>query len=335
MNPPWFDDSESDDEDWLSESIRKYKHFFRYKFENTPLQIKIHPKGKYLLLLCETIKKNYEILVFKIPEKILAISEKEEGLINSRELTLVCGCHESRKILDINFDPNEELSVLILFPNGLEKFKQKTKHSDLLISEVKFEGLSGNTIGTSDQGHVYIIGEKIQFVDSDQTLSFTDFNAMDLLTYFSEKDVLEKWCIAKSDMIEILKSNGESLIKVGLKGKRFKELKLRKIGQDIHFIAQDCLDQLFHGIISESDLNLVTVDFQDELKKMVWIDDTKILVIQNKALKVIEITSGKILFTHETSKKATEITSIALHPTLSKLIACCDDSRAVEIFCYE
>ena len=33
MNPPWFEDSESDDDDWMSQNIAKYEHLFMYKLE--------------------------------------------------------------------------------------------------------------------------------------------------------------------------------------------------------------------------------------------------------------------------------------------------------------
>ena len=61
MNPPWFEDSESDDDDWMSQNIAKYEHLFMYKLEHSPLKIKIHPEGKHILLLSRTKKSKYSV----------------------------------------------------------------------------------------------------------------------------------------------------------------------------------------------------------------------------------------------------------------------------------
>ena len=132
VNPPWFDESDSEDDDWMSESLDKYKHLFKYNMENSPLKIRIHPNGKLILLLSLTPRQKYEILVFKIPGKILARNSEEEGLINNRELTLLCGCVETKTVLDCDFVPNKACDILVLTPGQVDIFKRKDETSDLL-----------------------------------------------------------------------------------------------------------------------------------------------------------------------------------------------------------
>ena len=138
VNPPWFEDSDSEDDDWMSDSLDKYKHLFKYKVENAPFKIRIHPEGKLILLLSLTAKKKYEIQVFQMPEKILAATPEEEGLINNRELMLLYGYIESKTILDCDFAPNSGLAVIVLTPGQLDILKVKDEVSNILVKSKTF-----------------------------------------------------------------------------------------------------------------------------------------------------------------------------------------------------
>ena len=168
VNPPWFDDlSDSEDDDWMSESLDKYKHLFKYNMENSPLKIRIHPNGKQMLLLSVTSRQKYEILVFKLPGKVLATSPKEEGLINNRELSLLCGCIESRTVLDCDFAPNEVCAVLVLTPGKVDVLKRKDEASDLLVKTETFSfdkpGTKLKVVkeGPNTSEKIFVIGQQV------------------------------------------------------------------------------------------------------------------------------------------------------------------------------
>ena len=162
VNPPWFDDSsDSEDDDWMSESLDKYKHLFKYNMENSPLKIRIHPNGKQLLLLSVTSRQKYEILVFKLPGKVLATSPEEEGLINNRELSLLCGCIESRTVLDCDFAPNEVCAVLVLTPGKVDVLKRKDEASDLLVKTETFSMDKPGTQLKVAKEKIFVIGQQV------------------------------------------------------------------------------------------------------------------------------------------------------------------------------
>ena len=125
MDPPWFEDSDSENEDWMTENVNKYQHLFMYKLEHTPVKIKIHPEGKFVLLLSKTKKEVYELAIFKLPEKVLAVNSNEEGLLNSRELSLKCGVYVEQKVLDCGFWSNCENSIFVLHLNKLDLYNVK------------------------------------------------------------------------------------------------------------------------------------------------------------------------------------------------------------------
>ena len=151
----------AEDDDWMSESLDKYKHLFKYNMENSPLKIRIHPNGKQILLLSVTPRQKYEILVFKLPGKVLATSPKEEGLINNRELSLLCGCIESRTVLDCDFAPNEICAVLVLTPGKVDVLNRKDEASDLLVKTETFSMDKPGTQLKVAKEKIFVIGQQV------------------------------------------------------------------------------------------------------------------------------------------------------------------------------
>ena len=100
-----------------------------------------------------------------LPGKVLATSPKEEGLINNRELSLLCGCIESRTVLDCDFAPNKICAVLVLTPGKVDVLKRKDEASDLLV---KTETFSMDKPGTQ----LKVVKEKI-FVIGQQVLPYS------------------------------------------------------------------------------------------------------------------------------------------------------------------
>ena len=98
--------------------------------------------------------------------KILATSPKEEGLINNRELSLLCGCIESRTVLDCDFAPNEICAVLVLTPGKVDVLKRKDEASDLLV---KTETFSMDKPGTQ----LKVVKEKIFVIGQQQVLDYS------------------------------------------------------------------------------------------------------------------------------------------------------------------
>ena len=95
------------------------------------------------------------------PGKVLATSPKEEGLINNRELSLLCGCIESRTVLDCDFAPNEACAVLVLTPGKVDVLKRKDEASDLLVKTETFSFDKPGTQLKVVKEKIFVIGQQV------------------------------------------------------------------------------------------------------------------------------------------------------------------------------
>ena len=143
-NPPWFEDSESEDENWMSESIQKYEHLYNYKMDHPVKILKVNDDS--MLVVTEKAPSKFEMAIYLLPEKVhqnLPLDKSKEGLVKNRELMLKHGLQIESEILDAEFirDCNNGLKVAVLIPDGLEIFKPDEK-SDLLVKcdSVKIQG---------------------------------------------------------------------------------------------------------------------------------------------------------------------------------------------------
>ena len=134
-NPPWFEDSESEDENWMSESIQKYEHLYNYKMDHPVKILKVNDDS--MLIVTEKAPSKFEIAIYLLPEKVHRsppLDKSKEGLIKNRELMLKHGLQIESEILDADFirDCNNGIQVAVRIPDGLEIFKPDEK-SDLLV----------------------------------------------------------------------------------------------------------------------------------------------------------------------------------------------------------
>ena len=123
-NPPWIDDSsaESDDDEWLFNSMQRYKQLCTYSIVCEATSIDIHPVSRQLVIaglrqpMIASKSNNqttFEIAVYRIPEKLVVENnEEKEGLLNGRDLSLLAGIGLEKEILNVRF-LNSELLIVI------------------------------------------------------------------------------------------------------------------------------------------------------------------------------------------------------------------------------
>merc|ERR1719464_442805 len=302
----------------------KYKHLFKYNMENSPLKIRIHPNGKQMLLLSVTSRQKYEILVFKLPEKVLATSPKEEGLINNRELSLLCGCIESRTVLDCDFAPNEICAVLVLTPGKVDVLKRKDEASDLLVKTETFSMDKPGTQLKVVKEKIFVIGEQVQILGlKDFNLEY-DGNLLDFVVQDSENiiAVTENSKIIESPQMDTLKKACVRIME----------------NEKLLICVQNHVGNLFSCIYDSSDLDFKALDgvaLDCEISRMTWLSDSRIILHYGKHIEILDIKFNRSLFSHEAPKKASEIMNFAVHPFLPNIVCCCDDSKSVQIFWHQ
>ena len=121
-NPPWINDSEdgSDDDEWLFESMQRYKQLCTYSIVCEATSIDIHADSRQLVIAGERSlianKANnqamYEVAVYRIPEKLVIVdNEEKEGLSNGRDLSLLAGIGLESNVSKVRF-LNSDMIVL-------------------------------------------------------------------------------------------------------------------------------------------------------------------------------------------------------------------------------
>ena len=123
-NPPWIVDNsgESDDDEWLFNSMQRYKQLCTYSIVCEATSIDIHPISRQLVIagLRQPMIANklnnqttFEIAVYRIPEKLVVENnEEKEGLLNGRDLSLLAGIGLEKEILNVRFLSSEQLIVI-------------------------------------------------------------------------------------------------------------------------------------------------------------------------------------------------------------------------------
>ena len=102
--------------------------------------------------------------------------------------------------------------------------------------------------------------------------------------------------------------------------------------------VQNHEDNLFSCIYDSSDLDFKALDgvaLDCEISSMTWLSDSRIILQYGKKIEIVDIETNRSVFTHEAPKKALEIMDFAVHPFLSNIICCCDDSKSVQIFWHQ
>ena len=160
-NPPWINDSEDDsDDEWLFESMQRYKQLCTYSIVCEATSIDIHADSRQLVIAGERSlianKANnqamYEVAVYRIPEKLVIVdNEEKEGLSNGRDLSLLAGIGLERNVLMVRFLNSD---VLVLAQKDDISIWSINTESDLLIKlksvPLETPDLSVNIMTTSE-----------------------------------------------------------------------------------------------------------------------------------------------------------------------------------------
>ena len=104
--------------------------------------------------------------------------------------------------------------------------------------------------------------------------------------------------------------------------------------------VQNHEDNLFFCIYDslDSDLDFKALDgvaLDCEISSMTWLSDSRIILQYGKNIEILDIETNRSVFSHEAPKKALEIMNFAIHPFLSNIVCCCDDSKSVQIFWHQ
>lgn len=329
MNPPWLDDSESeDDEDWMAENLLKYKHLFTYKMEHLPLLLKIHPEGSKVVIVSQKKTGRFEVLVFKLPAKLMTIDPKEEGLLNSRELSVIGGVHlEHLSILDVDFVPGKDCSIMILGDGKLEIYELEAdsdllalKHSFRQVKNAKFIRVLAKekVIAVCDDDKHYVI--------NCADFTFCSFVSKDLLDFDLTSGLACDTLTIFNNEFEPIHEHKLNLMKSG---------RIKVIDQETVLLALiDEQEHLFSASLKSKAISQrqSTLNLKKD-SKLAWACDGKFLVYsEGKKVQIVDWTEDRLVFAHECSKKASKVTAVEVHPKLNRVIICADDSKAVQAF---
>ena len=328
MNPPWFEDSESDDDDWMSQNIAKYEHLFMYKLEHEPLKIKVHPEGKFILLLSRSKKLKFELTIFKLPEKLLAVNPEEEGLLNSRELTLKCGFYHDQTVLDCEFWPHADNSIVVLLLGKLELYQVKEDESDLLVKNQSVSIDPCKVVKVCDKTVILISDYSVQLVDEDFNVSKT----------IKETGVLD--CLVTQGGVIILKWNelkvfdGQDLCQlkntISFGFNLSSPVALSAVESSIRLAAM-LNDTLLH---TEFNYNSTKLHFEEisQCPELIrWTNDGSLTLVQEKKIQVYN-RRNHVIFEHESSKKSQKIVDFSPHPQAKKVLLCIDNAKSLQAF---
>ena len=141
-NPPWIDNSgdDSDDDEWLFNSMQRYKQIFKYSIVCDAASIDIHAGSRRLVIAGarsswvgnkSNNKALYEIAVYSIPEKLVLESGEKEGLSNGRDLSLLAGIGLESSILKVAFLSSD---LLVFVQKNTVSVWSIDSESDLLIN---------------------------------------------------------------------------------------------------------------------------------------------------------------------------------------------------------
>ena len=87
---PWDlrEEESEDEEDWLFSSVRQYQQLHMFQLSVSPSHLALSPDGHHLAL---ADSGRGQLEVYRLPGKLVAASEEEEGLTSNRDFALVCG----------------------------------------------------------------------------------------------------------------------------------------------------------------------------------------------------------------------------------------------------
>ena len=326
MNPPWFEDSDStDDEEWM-DSIQKYDHLFDFRLDHPVKIIKVQDDN---LLMVKQHNSKWEVAIYQIPAKLLSKNSEEEGLLKSRELNLKYGYYTSSCVIDAEFLPSEKVALLV--QDGLEILETEND-SDLLVKKhfVNLQHKPTRIKYNSSFGNIQICcANKLKIIGNDLELNF-EIEIPDSTKDFIQTSANEFLIATESDVIQ-MNSRGETL-------NRFKfetTIKRCRVTQTFQISAITDHGKLFIGRIKDDTFKMKEVSEIEDCSDLKWIANEQcIMVTSNEKLHLVQFENEQAqnIFTHSASKKVKFISAFASHPTIPSVIFCAYDSKCLQIF---
>ena len=367
-NPPWFEDSESEDENWMSESIQKYEHLYNYKMDYPVKILKVNDES--MLVVTEKSPSMFEIAIYFLPVKVHRnppLDKSKEGLIKNRELMLKHGLRIESEILDADLirDCNNAIKVAVLIPDGLEIFKPDEK-SDLLVKcdSVEIQG---------DQTKMKCVDERILLFGRNSFMVLNVINLKTIDCYDEKEDILDvteiserHYQVVNSNQVQFVTADKEkhNLKSVSLNRSLKRACTMTSLKQDhteplrFTLFGIDEHDQLVFGHYTKQETDKLDMapipEFQncDDIR---WCDKILgecLMVTSSNKIYLLQKEKNKSwlepkVFTHTCSSKASSITAFTasfknvghkpmtddgLFKCYVPIIMCADDKKSVDIF---
>ena len=329
MNPPWFEDSDStDDEEWM-DSIQKYDHLFDFRLDHPVKIIKVQDDN---LLMVKQHNSKWEVAIYQIPAKLLSKNSEEEGLLKSRELNLKYGYYTSSCVIDAEFLPSEKVALLVQY--GLEILEAEND-SDLLVKKhfVNLQHKPTRIKYNSSFTNIQICcANKLKIIGNDLELNFEIEipDSPDSILDFIQTSANEFLIATESDVFR-MNSKGETL-------NRFKFETIMKrcsVTPTFQISAITEHGKLFIGCIKDDFFEIKEVSDIKDCSDLKWIENQQsIMVTSNGKLHLVEFENEQTqnIFLHSASKKVKSISAFASHPTIPSVIFCAYDSKCLQIF---
>jgi len=176
---PWDGDSaEEEDEEWLFSSIREYSHLYMYSTNMRPVTatMALGPDTRSLAL---GDKERGHLEVFRLPGKLMAATEEEEGLTSNRDFALVSGSVDCDKVTGVSYIKQDMIATTNTDSASVSLWTWKAGddllHSsgDLCTCDFHPEGLSvkSGTVTLWGGGRVGIVSTGVRMVDTRAVVS--------------------------------------------------------------------------------------------------------------------------------------------------------------------
>ena len=104
---PWDDGaSDSEEDDWLFSSLTRYNQLLMFHLTVQPQCVALAPGGNTLVV---GDGEKQELVVYRVPSKLMAGSKEKEGLTSNRDFGLVAGTVQAGLVRGVQFMGQEEL----------------------------------------------------------------------------------------------------------------------------------------------------------------------------------------------------------------------------------
>ena len=155
---PWevTEDSE-DEEDWVFSSVRLYQQLHMFQLSLSPSQLALSPDGCHLAL-ADSGRAHLE--VYRLPGKLVAASEEEEGLTSNRDFQLVCGTVECPAVSSLQYLGRRGLVTTSRDSQAVSLWSWEAGEDLLQLSrEINTGGFQPRAVEVAGQDRLVVWGE--------------------------------------------------------------------------------------------------------------------------------------------------------------------------------